>query len=96
MGAAKHLRCYLASSTNFFITYKQGGFNLAAFSDADWGNNPNNAKSTSSKIVMLANGTISFSGTTRPHRSINHESRGRRSNSNDEKTVFCKSKMPAL
>ena len=86
MGAAKHLRCYLASSTDFFIAYKQGGFNFAAFSDADWGNNPNNAKSTSPYIVMLANGTISFSGTSSPHRSINHGSEGRRISSNDKRS----------
>ena len=38
MGAAKHLLRYLAGSTDFSITYKQGGFKLAAFSDANWGN----------------------------------------------------------
>ena len=59
IGAAKHLLRYLAGSTNF-ITYKQGGFNLAAFSDANGGNNPDNGKSTSSYIIMLANGPISF------------------------------------
>ena len=31
MGAAKHLLCYLAGSTDFSITYKQGGFQLSAF-----------------------------------------------------------------
>ena len=40
MGAAKHLLRYLAGSTDFII-YKQEGFKLAAFSDA-------NCKSTSS------------------------------------------------
>ena len=59
MAAAKHLLCYLAGSTNFFITYKQGGFTLAAFSDSNWGNNPDCDKSTSLYIVMLANGPIS-------------------------------------
>ena len=59
MGAAKHLLRYLAGSTDFSITYKQGGFKLAAFSDANWGNNLDNGKSTSC-IVMLANGPIGF------------------------------------
>ena len=41
--AAKHLLRYLAGTTDFFITYKQGGFKLKAFVDANWGNNPDNA-----------------------------------------------------
>ena len=53
------LRCF-AGSTDFFITHMQGEFKLAAFSDATWRNNPGNTKSTSSYIVMLANGQISF------------------------------------
>ena len=60
IGVAKHLLRYLAGSTDFSITYKQGGFRLAAFSGANWGNNPDNGRSTSSYIVMLANTPISF------------------------------------
>ena len=60
MGTAIHLLCYLAGPTEFSITYKQGGFRLAAFSDANWGNNFDNGRSTSSYIVMLANAPISF------------------------------------
>ena len=55
MGATKHLLCFLAGSTYFFITYKQGGF-----SDVNWGNNPDNGRSTSSYLAMLANAPISF------------------------------------
>ena len=40
MGAAKHLLRYLVGSTDFSITYKQGGFRLASFSDANWGKIP--------------------------------------------------------
>ena len=29
-------------SIDFNITYKKGGFKLTAFSDANWGNNPDN------------------------------------------------------
>ena len=50
MAAAKHLLRYLAGTTNFAITYKRGGFKLTAFSDVNWGNNPDNGKSTSSYI----------------------------------------------
>ena len=42
MGVAKHLLCYLAGSTDFFITCEQRRFTLAAFSDANWGSNPDN------------------------------------------------------
>ena len=60
MGAAKHLLHYLAGSADFSITYKQGDFKLTAFSNADWGANPDSGKSTSSYITMLSNGPISF------------------------------------
>ena len=60
MGAAKHLLRYLTGSTDFFITYKQGRRKLAAFSDTNGGNIPDNGKSKSSYIGMLANGPISF------------------------------------
>ena len=60
MAATKHLLRYLAGTTNFEITYKRGGFKLTAFSDANWGNNPDNGKSTSSYIVFLSNGPVSF------------------------------------
>ena len=60
MGAAKYLLRYLAGFTDFFITYKQRGFKLATFSDANWGAKTDNGKSTSSYIIMLSNGPISF------------------------------------
>ena len=60
MAAAKHLLRYLAGTVDFAITYKQGGFKLTAFSDANWGNNPDNGKSTSSYIAFLANAPVSF------------------------------------
>ena len=36
MEAAMRLLCYLAEPTDFSITYKQGDFRLAAFSDANF------------------------------------------------------------
>ena len=60
MGAAKHLLRYLAASTSFDITYRKGGLKLTAFSDANWGNNPDNGKSMSSYIIMLSNAPVSF------------------------------------
>lgn len=40
MGVAKHLLRYLAGSTDSSSTYKQRGFKLAGFSDANWSSNP--------------------------------------------------------
>ena len=60
MGAEVDLLRYLVGSTDFFIAYKQDYFRVASFSDANWGNNPDNGWSTSSYIVMLANAPISF------------------------------------
>ena len=60
MVAAKHTLRYRAGTTNFSITYKKGGFELAAFSDSNWANNPDNGKSTPSYVTMLANAPMSF------------------------------------
>ena len=60
MAAAKHLLRYLAGTTDHVITYNQGGFQLTAFSDANWGSNPDNGKSTPSYLIFLSNGPISF------------------------------------
>ena len=60
VGVAKHLLRYLAGYTAFSTTYKQGSYGLVALSDANSGNNPNNGRSTSPCIMMLANAPISF------------------------------------
>lgn len=44
---------YLAGTTDFVTTYKQGGFKLSAFSDDNWGNEPDNGKPMLSYVVML-------------------------------------------
>ena len=36
------------------------GFKLTVFSDANWGNNPDNGKSTLSYVMMMCNGPVSF------------------------------------
>ena len=58
--AAKNLLRYLAGTVDFAITYKQGGFKLTAFSDANCDNNPDNGKSMSSYVAFLANAPVSF------------------------------------
>ncbi|CAB1096530.1 unnamed protein product [Ectocarpus sp. CCAP 1310/34] len=57
MGAAKHL---LRGTQDFCITYKRGGFKLTAFSDANWESNPDNARSTSSYMIMMSKAPVSF------------------------------------
>ena len=60
MVAAKHLLRYLAGTTDFKIEYKKGDFKLTAFSDANWGNNPDNGKSTSCYLIMMSRAPVSF------------------------------------
>ena len=60
MEATKHGLRHMAGSVNFPITYKRGGLKLKTYNDANSGGNSDNGKSTSSYIVMLANGPISF------------------------------------
>ena len=60
MGAAKHLLRYLAGTTGFKIEYKKGGFKLTAFLDANWGNNPDNGKTTSCYLIMMSRASVGF------------------------------------
>ena len=61
MAVTKHLLRYLAGTTDSTVRYKQGGFNLTTFSDANWGNNSDNGNSRSPYLVFLASAPISFS-----------------------------------
>ena len=65
MAAAKHLLRYLAGTIDFCITYKKDDFKLTAFSDVNWGNNPDNAKSTSSDIIMLSKAPVALTWDSR-------------------------------
>ena len=60
IGAAKQLLRYIAGTTDFSKVYKRGGFKLSAFSDANWGNNPDNGKSMPAYLIMLSKAPISF------------------------------------
>lgn len=51
--AAKLLLRKVAGSIDFNIIYKQEGSQLAAFQDANWGNNPDNGKSTSLYVMTM-------------------------------------------
>ena len=54
MAAATHLLRSLAGTMEFSISYKRGGLNLTAFSDANWGNNPDKIRSMSSYLMTMA------------------------------------------
>ena len=58
--AAKHLLRYLTGTVDFPITYKKKGFNLTAFSDANWGYNADNGKSMCSYVAFLSKAPVSF------------------------------------
>ena len=60
MGSAKHLLRYLSGTKDFSITYKKGDLRLTAFSNSNWGNNPDSGKSMSSYIMMMAKAPVSF------------------------------------
>lgn len=60
MGAAKHLLRYFAGTRAFSITYKQGGFKVSGFSDANWGSSPDNRKSTSAYLIMMYQAAVGF------------------------------------
>ena len=74
MGAAKQLLRYLAGTTDFSIVYKRGSFKLSAFSDANWGNNPDNCKSTSAYLVMLSGSHQLQVRNSKPDRYVHHGS----------------------
>ena len=60
MGAAKHILPYLAGRPDFSLVYKNTGFKLTTFSDANWGNNLDNGKWTSCYIIMRSRPPVSF------------------------------------
>lgn len=60
MPADKHLLCYPAATVDSAVTYKQGGFKLATFSDANWGNNPGDSKSMPSYVKLFLTAPVNF------------------------------------
>lgn len=48
IAAAKHVLRYVTGTTNFNITFKMGNLKLAAISEANWGDSPDDGKPTSS------------------------------------------------
>ena len=80
MGAAKPLLRYLSGTKNFSITYKKGGLRLTAFSNSNWGNNPDSGKSMLSYILIDELQV----GTSKPHCHVDHEGRAHCCGTGDE------------
>lgn len=62
MGATKRLTWYLAGTLAFSITFKQVGFRLHVYWDANWGSDLDTKKSTHAHIVEMCNGPVTFKG----------------------------------
>ena len=58
--ANEHLLLYLKGDMGLAITYKTCCFEIAGYCDASGGNNPDNGKSSSGYLFMLAGGPLNF------------------------------------
>ena len=85
MEAGKHILRYISGIKDFSITYKKGGLRLTVFSDSSWGNNPDNGKSMSTSIMMMAKAPARLKvGTSKPHCHVDHGGRARCCGTGDE------------
>ena len=64
MTAAKHALRYFQGTTDLPIVYKQEQFRMVSYTDALFGANPDNRKSTTGYLFFLGGGLISFGSKT--------------------------------
>ena len=64
MTAAKHVLRYLRGTPDLPIVYKQERFRLIGYTDASFGANPDNGKSTTGYLFFLGGALISFGSKT--------------------------------
>ena len=64
MTPAKHALRYLRGMTDLPIVYKRGQFRMVSYTDASFGANPDNRKSTTGYFFFLGGGLISFGSKT--------------------------------
>ena len=64
MTAAKHALRYLRGTTDLPIVYKRAQFRMVSYTDASFGANPDNRKSTTGYLFLLGGGLISFGSKT--------------------------------
>ena len=60
--AVKGIFCYLRGSSDLVLWYQGGDLKLRGYSDADWGGDLDESKSTSSYVFTLGGGAISWRG----------------------------------
>ena len=59
--AVKRILAYLKGIANYFLCYQGGGLRLVGYSNADWGGDLKERKSTSGYVFLLNRGTITWS-----------------------------------
>ena len=64
MTAAKHVLRYLRGTPHLPITYRKGQLRLVSYTDASFGANPDNRKSTTGYLFFLGGAPISFGSKT--------------------------------
>ena len=64
MTAAKHALRYLRGTADLPIVYKRGQFRMVSYTNASFGANPDNRKSTTGYLFFLGGGFISFGSKT--------------------------------
>ena len=64
MAAAKHVLRYLRGTPDLPITYRKGQLRLVSYTDASFGANPDNRKSTTGYLFFLGGAPISFGSKT--------------------------------
>ena len=64
MTAAKHALRYLHGTPDLPITYRKGQLRLVSYTDASFGANPDNRKSTTGYLFFLGGAPISFGSKT--------------------------------
>ena len=64
MTAAKHVLRYLRGTPDLPITYRKGQLRLVSYTDASFGANPDNRKSTTGYLFFLGGAPISFGSKT--------------------------------
>ena len=65
MVAAKHALRYLRGTIDLPIVYKRGQFRMVSYTDASFGANPDNRKSTTGYLFFLGGGLICFGSKTK-------------------------------
>lgn len=64
--AAKHCLRYIAGTRDKGITYRRGDITPWGYTDADWGSSPDDRRSVSGFVFLMAGGAVSWSSKRQP------------------------------